>query len=505
MALPSWTSEQIKNQLMTGSRWYSDLITYGFALSSSDISGPSGETRTFRPLSADQQKMTSLAMTTWDDLIAPSLVQTASSFDIALGLSSSNTSYAHSYFPPNGSIWFNASDNGLTFPQVGRYSFETYVHEIGHALGLDHMGNYNGAGNNTPSCYEDSTVYTTMSYFGPDHRSGLGQVAWADWTGANGVLYSPQTPMLSDVQTVQFIYGADLTTRTGNTVYGFNSNVTGSMASILDFTKNANPILTIYDAGGTDTLDFSGWNTSSEINLGAGQFSSCNEMTSNVAIAYGCAIENARGGGGADTITANALSNLLQGNGGNDALKGGGGLDWALYRGPLAGYKLELSAAATTVTDQAAGRDGVDRLTDIERLRFSDLEVGLDVEGVAGQCYRLYKAAFDRAPDLEGLGYWINRMDHQTTLDQVASMFVASDEFAARYGANVSDAAFVNLLYNHVLHRDPDQPGYDYWMGSLAGGSGRFAVLEAFSESKENHAQVADLVAQGIQYKAWVG
>ena len=467
--------------------------------------GPSGETQTFKPLSADQQKAVVLAMTTWDDLIMSQLVESTQNQDIAFGLSTTATSYAHSYFPPNGSIWLNATDSGLSFPQVGKYGFETYVHEIGHSLGLDHMGSYNGAGDNKPSCYEDSTVYTVMSYFGPEHRSGLGDVAWADWTGANGVLYSPQTPMLSDIQTIQFIYGADLTTRAGDSVYGFNANVSGQMASILDFTKNANPILTIYDAGGTDTLDFSGWNTPSNINLEAGQFSSCNEMTNNIAIAYGCAIENARAGGGNDTILGNAFGNVLAGGAGNDVLQGSAGLDRALYVGQLASYEIVLASTGAVVTDQVVTRDGVDRLTDVERLKFADTTLALDIQGVAGQCYRIYKAAFDRAPDLEGLGYWISQMDNQTSLNQVANAFVASDEFALRYGAGLQDAAFVKLLYNHVLHRDPDQSGYDYWQGSLAGGSGRFAVLAAFSESKENREQVADLVAHGIQYQEWVG
>lgn len=505
MALPVWTTNQIINQLMTGSRWYNDLISYGFPLSAGDILGPAGEGKTFRALSSEQQKTAVLALSTWDDLIAPSLVPASSGANINFGLSSTNTSYAHSYFPPNGSIWLNATDSGLANPVVGKYDFETYVHEIGHGLGLDHMGNYNGPGDNQPSSYQDSSVYSIMSYFGPDHRLGQGQVAWADWTGANGVTYSPQTPMLSDVATIQFIYGADTATRTGNTVYGFNSNVSGSMASILDFTKNANPILTIYDAAGTDTLDLSGWNTPSTISLEAGQFSSCNDMTNNLAIADGCLIENSIAGGGADTIVGNAIANRLQGNGGNDALKGGGGLDWAVYRGSLDAYKLVVTTTETTVTDQMSGRDGTDRLTEVERLQFKDLDVALDINGVAGQSYRLYKAAFDRTPDLPGLGYWIDRMDHQTSLYEVANAFVGSDEFALRYGKNLGDADFVKLLYNHVLHRDPDQPGYDYWLGSLAAGSGRFAVLAAFSESPENYAQVADLVASGIQYQPWLG
>ena len=87
--------------------------------------------------------------------------------------------------------------------------------------------------------------------------------------------------------------GAATTTRTGNTVYGFSSTITGSQASIYDFSVNKHPILTIFDSSGTDTLNLSGWNTPSIISLESGTFSSCNSMTNNIAIAYGCVIENA--------------------------------------------------------------------------------------------------------------------------------------------------------------------------------------------------------------------
>ena len=115
-----------------------------------------------------------------------------------------------------------------------------------------------------------------------------------------------------------------MTTRTGDTVYGFNSNA-GRPA--YDFTQNSAPVIAIWDAGGRDTLDFSGWSSASRIDLEPGASSDGGGQTHNVQIAYGALIENAIGGGGDDTIGGNAANNLLRGGGGNDRLNGLFGTD----------------------------------------------------------------------------------------------------------------------------------------------------------------------------------
>jgi len=329
MALASWTQQQILDQLISGYRWNGSTITYAFPTAASGMYGGNNELPGFVGLNAPQQAAAERALQTWDDLIAPTLVRTSSgSSNIEIGTSSTGVSYAHAYYPSIGSVWFNRAYADLMSPQVGQYSFQVYVHELGHALGLDHMGEYNGTGNWTPSSFQDSQVYSVMSYFGPNTgRGSSSQIAWADWVGRDGRTYSPQTPMLNDVLAIQTTYGADTTTRTGDTVYGFGSNVSGSMAAIFDFTLNANPILTIYDAAGVDTLNLGGWDTNCTINLAPGSFSSGNSMTNNIAIAYSCYIENAVGGSAADQITGNALANRLDGGAGNDSLFGGDGDD----------------------------------------------------------------------------------------------------------------------------------------------------------------------------------
>jgi hypothetical protein len=147
--------------------------------------------------------------------------------DIEFGYTSTNIGYAHAYYPEVGSVYFNATEPSLVNTAVGEYGFQTFVHEIGHALGLNHMGDYNGDGNWSPSSYQDSVVLSVMSYFGP--RSAApnysAEVMQADWVDRNGQIHSPQTPMVNDVMAIQAMYGASTTTRSGDTVYGFNTNV----------------------------------------------------------------------------------------------------------------------------------------------------------------------------------------------------------------------------------------------------------------------------------------
>lgn len=222
--------------------------------------------------------------------------------------------------------------------------------------------------------------------------------------------------------------------------------------------------------------------------------------------------------GGNDFFTGYGDANGYNGSNG-DQFYGGNGIDTAAYRGAFYEYMVQdaflpdhrgqsyQSVAAKTVTDSVGNRDGLDKLFDVERLHFSDTNIAFDV-GVgehAGAAYRLYKAAFDRAPDEGGLGFWISAIDSGASLTSVAKGFISSPEFQNLYGNNVTDKDFVTKLYNNVLDRNPDQGGYDFWLGTLAKGSTREDVLVKFSESPENVANVADLIAHGIQYQQWGG
>jgi hypothetical protein len=203
---------------------------------------------------------------------------------------------------------------------------------------------------------------------------------------------------------------------------------------------------------------------------------------------------------GNDTITGNAANDTLQGYAGNDSIDGGAGTDTAVFSGLRSAYSVASASGKLTVT----GPDGTDVLTNVERLQFDDSALAFDISGTAGKAYRLYQAAFDRAPDLGGLGYQMHDLDTWFTLEQVAGNFIASPEFQSKYG-NVDNTGFITLLYENVLHREPDAGGLQYHLGELASGQTRADVLIHFSESPENQANVIGAIGNGMVYVPYFG
>lgn len=164
------------------------------------------------------------------------------------------------------------------------------------------------------------------------------------------------------------------------------------------------------------------------------------------------------GGACADSLVGGSGWDTFFGHAGNDVLEGGGGIDTATFTGLRCSYSVVAAGGAITVTDSLPSRDGVDSLRNIERVKFADFALAFDFSGSAGQAHRLYQAALGRSPDKSGLGYQINILDSGVGLVQVAGHFIASPEFASRYGG-LSDLSFVNQLYTNILGRLGDRPG----------------------------------------------
>ncbi|MEO8114273.1 MAG: M10 family metallopeptidase C-terminal domain-containing protein [Phenylobacterium sp.] len=231
----------------------------------------------------------------------------------AFGMYPGNTGFNSS----SGDVWINSSISYNANPVMGGYGVQVLVHELGHAIGLSHPSDYN-AGDGVvitysadASYFEDSRQYTVMSYFNENN------------TGGN---YGPRyaaAPQLDDIAAVQLEYGANMTTRTGDTVYGFNANADAPW--FIASSSSSKLIMAVWDAGGNDTFDFSGYFNNQLIDLRAGFFSNVGGLVGNVAVAANVTIENAVGGSGADVIHGNAAGNTINGGAGADTLDGGAG------------------------------------------------------------------------------------------------------------------------------------------------------------------------------------
>ena len=329
---PVWNYDQIADQLVSG---YWGGSTHRF-----NVTSGGQLTVNVTALTVAGQNLARAALAAWTDVTGIRFVAVATGGQIVFdddedGAHASST-YSGSFII---SSQVNVSTQWLTDygTSIGGYAYQTYMHEIGHALGLGHAGHYNGnADYQSDALYaNDSWATTVMSYF--DQRentyfSGLG-------FDRNFLL----TPMIADMVAMQQLYGLSTTTRSGSTTYGFNSNA----GSIYQAGTTANGAYTIFDAGGTDTLDFSGYAYNQRIDLNPETFSNIGGDIGNVAIARGTIIENAIGGSRVDVIIGNSAANVLTGSAGLDTLTGGGGND--TFQDTKAGLN------GDTITDFAIG------------------------------------------------------------------------------------------------------------------------------------------------------
>lgn len=436
-------------------------------------------------------------------------------------LESQAYAYEPDSMPEGGDVWFNTTAYWDGYAP-GDYGFMTYMHEIGHAIGLAHPfeGTFAGV---LPSD-EDSYANTLMSYAA---RAGV-----AD----SDVNFYPTTPMAYDIAAAQYLYGANTTYHAGDDVYTYRQGQ--------DYYQ------TIWDGGGQDTIV---WDTSTtqmaapepaSIDLRPGHWSdlgnslrfygasqhSLGTSANTVAIYGSVVIENAVGGSGNDSLTGNDAANTLDGGWGddtltggpgNDTLLGGGGTDLAVFVGTRSAYLLTRSANGLTLQDQT-GQDGTDSLSSIERLHFSNgwFATDLDTNASAGKTALLLGAILGPTGlnKTAVVGFLLNYFQTErlgtasgglfyevpTLLD--GARLLDAHGIAEQITGSASNAAFVNLVYTNVVGSAPDSAALSELTELLDQHvltQAEFLAKAAALPLNQAHVDLVGLAATGLEYVPW--
>jgi len=288
----------------------------------------------------------------------------------------------------------NVSTGWLTTygTELDTYSFQTYIHEIGHALGLGHGGDYNGSASYPADAkyLNDNWQKTVMSYFSQTENSD---------PSADGSLAYIVTPMVADIIAVQELYGVAGNLRTGDTTYGFNSTAGGYYDDLVTLTGSTGISFTILDDGGIDTLDLSGLTMALRIDLNDGAYSDVSGEIENLFIYDGTMIENFIGGSAGDSITGNEGDNTIDGRGGADSIDAGLGNDTIIASG---GDSIDGGGGTDTISFESYATGGGGISVDMQANSYSSGDSVTGVENLIATDEDDFIRALDAGSSIDG-------------------------------------------------------------------------------------------------------
>lgn len=376
-----------------------------------------------------------------------------------------------------GDIWINDGDFLDTQEWVpGNTAFQAILHEAGHALGLGHPFADTPADTTTLPETLDSLIHTVMSY------------TYKDVAGVTGLDYSyhPTTPMVLDIAAIQYLYGANNTYHADDDVYTFDDTTTYHE--------------TIWDAGGADTIEYTGiTSTTIDLNSAAASYIgnpvvmltediNTNLPIPNVWIAEGAIIENATGGQGNDLLIGNASSNVLD---------GGAGIDTVQFDAQQADYNLDKTSDGFAVKAKTVSAKE-DTLTNIERLKFEDSNLALDLAGHAGQTAKLLGAVFgvSSVANAEFVGIGLTELDNGMSYEQLG-------ELAINVTGLTNHDEIVSLLWKNIFGAAPSAEEKAPYVELLDAGDfsvGELTVLAADSSFNAENIDLVGLTETGIVF-----
>lgn len=213
-------------------------------------------------------------------------------------------------------------------------------------------------------------------------------------------------------------------------------------------------------------------------------------------------------------ISGTTGNDLIVGTSGNDTIDGGSGIDTMTYNGTMTNYKVTQTAGSVTVTSNV---DGVDNLVNVERLKFTDGKVALDlaINQPAGLSTVLLGAVLPGKLALESskqalLGSVIGLIDSGYSVPVLAGALLRLDIWSILTGQSipaasrtlVEDTAIVNYLLTNVYGTAPDTTTLKANADAMhsEASQGDWLAQLALSSAGQSHIGLVGLAATGLNY-----
>ena len=504
-ALPYWINSLLPDKAASYSSFLGNAKTFSFGFPDTIpdyVSGDAEDSDNWEFFNTNQRTFTRSAFVYIASLVDITFTEVATvdavnTFSFANNNQTDSAGYAnYPSLPSIGSDVYidiynsdgSKKTSGSIDPREGEAAAATWMHEIGHALGLKHPFEIGAGGHVSEPPYltdaENTAKWTLMSY------------------NRDADQYYIKYSAL-DIAALHYLYGPNPTSRNGDDIYVYDQNDSNF----------------IWDGAGTDTIDASSSTHGVNISLEPGYhgysgylspvhaalFSGSVDTPSKsplitakgqITVNFGTEIENLIGSAFDDSLFGNELNNKLTGNAGSDAIDGGGGIDLAIYNSSLINFTL----TKTSDTWEIINLDELDSLVNIERLQFTDTNVALDLDGNAGKAAKIMGVVFgsDEISNKISIGTYIYHLDTGMTYEEVMQLAIDT-----ALGANPSSLSVIDLIWTNIVGPPTpvdNLPQYSALIDNGTYSAAELAVVAADHSLNVTNIDLIGLSQTGLEY-----